>query len=145
MLIVLSLNVIVFIAIAVALFWKYRLTRDAGFHHNRGSIYKDLGEFELAIKDFDAAIGLEPLNNLSRQTRGVAKMLLGKCDSAVEDFDAVLETRTTPAPYATGGWLWAPWAGSTKPQGLRAILAPGTRQPRRFHRPGVGIQRPATV
>ena len=31
MLIVLSLNVIVFIAIAVALFWKYRLTRDAGF------------------------------------------------------------------------------------------------------------------
>ena len=31
MLIVSSLNVIVFIAIAVALFWKYRLTRDAGF------------------------------------------------------------------------------------------------------------------
>ena len=45
----------------------------------------------MAIKDFDAAIGLEPLNNLSRQTRGVAKMLLGKCDSAVDDFDAVLD------------------------------------------------------
>ena len=40
------------------------------FHHYRGMAHWELGEFDLAVSDFDTAVRLEPLSNSSRRARG---------------------------------------------------------------------------
>ena len=52
--------------------------------------HRELDEFDLAVSDFDTALRLEPLNNPSRQARGVARVMQGEYSGAISDFDAVL-------------------------------------------------------
>ena len=65
--------------------------RLAAAYHHRGHAYRELGDLERATKDFDSAIEIEPLSNLSRCARAVTKLNLGEYESALRDLDAALE------------------------------------------------------
>ena len=60
-------------------------------YHNRGAIYRDIGEFDLAIQDFNIAIDLEPGYANAYNNRGMTYGKNGKHDSAIQDFNIAID------------------------------------------------------
>lgn len=59
-------------------------------HNNRGLAYSGLGDMDLAIKDFDQAIRLEPGLAIAYNNRGFVSRDLGQLDRALEDLDQAI-------------------------------------------------------
>ena len=59
-----------------------------------------MGEFQEALRDFDAVLSLDPDSADALRGRGVALGNLGRSEEAIEDFDRSLEPgpRTTARP-----------------------------------------------
>ena len=70
----------------------------------RGGDYNHLGQYQLAIQDYDRAIQLEPDDNLSFYQRGNAYFRLGQYQRAIKDYDQAtkLEPLYSPAFYLRG-------------------------------------------
>ena len=65
---------------------------------NRGNILDIKGEYDLAIKDFDRAIQLEPKFALAYYNRGIAHFNKGDFDKAIEDYTTAIELDPQLAP-----------------------------------------------
>lgn len=59
-------------------------------HHNRGLAYKRKGEHERAIKDYDAAILLDPKYSVAYSSRGFSYDSMGEKVRALNDFDMAI-------------------------------------------------------
>ena len=64
-------------------------------YFNRGSLYEQRGDFELAISDFDVVIQSDPEAVEAYKHRGEALLKLGKRDAAIDDFRQVLKLDST--------------------------------------------------
>lgn len=67
---------------------KYHYT-----YNNRGSLYRDLGQYQRAIEDFNAAIGLKQNFATAYINRGETYFLLGQYQLAMEDFNMVIRLK----------------------------------------------------
>ena len=59
-------------------------------YNNRGAAYAVLGQYQLAIEDYDKAIQLDPEDAMAYYNRGVAYKELGRYHRAIEDYDRVI-------------------------------------------------------
>ena len=59
-------------------------------YNNRGVIYDDLGLLDAALKDFSAALLLDPSSSEAYNNRGITFAKSGKMDRAITDFDRAL-------------------------------------------------------
>lgn len=59
--------------------------------HHRGVNYESLGEYDLAIADYNAALRIDPRYSYARVSRGYAYLAKGDEDRALQDFEAVLQ------------------------------------------------------
>lgn len=57
----------------------------------RGELYQDLGDFDLAIADFTRALELQPTRDYARVARGQTLERQGKFDEAIADFTQVID------------------------------------------------------
>ncbi len=60
-------------------------------YNNRGVAYARLGEYDLAIADYTAALEISPASADFVKNRGLAYEQLGELDNALADFQAFLE------------------------------------------------------
>ncbi len=65
--------------------------------NNRGTGYSRKGEYDRAIRDFDAALRLKPDDASAFYNRGNAYAKKGEYDRAIRDFDAALRLRPDDA------------------------------------------------
>ena len=70
---------------------------DAAFYNNRGIDYRKEGKLDLAIKDFDKAIELNPDFAEAYNNRGVAYGINGQVDNAIADFNKAVGLNPTYA------------------------------------------------
>ncbi len=61
-----------------------------GALNNRGIAFKNKGDYERAIRDFDQAIGLNPNDTKALNNRGAAHMNRGDYERAIPDFDKAI-------------------------------------------------------
>jgi tetratricopeptide (TPR) repeat protein len=54
---------------------------------HRGDAYEDLGQYALAVKDYDQAIKLDPSDEAFYRDRGTAYFLVGEFARAIQDSD----------------------------------------------------------
>jgi tetratricopeptide (TPR) repeat protein len=59
-------------------------------HNNRGVAYKVKGEYDLALKDYDQAIQLDPNSASHYNNRGIIYRLKHDCDRAIADYDEAI-------------------------------------------------------
>ena len=64
--------------------------QDAMAYYNRGSMYRQLGQYERAIQDHDEAIRLDPQSTWAYHNRGIAYDELGQYERAIQDYDEVI-------------------------------------------------------
>jgi Tetratricopeptide repeat. len=68
--------------------------------NNRGVAYDEIGENELALADFSAAIQFAGLDVMPLRNRGMLRQGMGDLDAAVEDFSAAIRIAPTdPGPH----------------------------------------------
>src|SRR5208282_5114912 len=60
-------------------------------YNNRGNAYTGKGQYELAIRDYDESIKLNPNYAKSFNNRGIAYQKKGEYGRAIEDFDAAIK------------------------------------------------------
>jgi tetratricopeptide (TPR) repeat protein len=65
--------------------------RDASLYHIRGHIYRDAGQLEKSLQDFDKALELVPWIEAARSDRCVALSLLGKAEEGLRDCNEAIE------------------------------------------------------
>jgi lipoprotein NlpI len=76
-------------------------------YHDRGNAYRNKGDNDRAIQDYDQAIGLDPNNAYPYNGRGIAYQRKGDNDRAMQDFDEAI--RLDPdfaAPYNNRGVVY---------------------------------------
>ena len=59
--------------------------QDPVFYNNRGISYKEKGELDRALKDFNKALELNPDFAEAYNNRGIAYGIKGQVDEAIED------------------------------------------------------------
>lgn len=64
---------------------------DASLYHTRGLIYRDSGQFEKSLQDFDKALELVPWIESIRSDRCVTFALLDKVEEGLRDCDKAIE------------------------------------------------------
>jgi tetratricopeptide (TPR) repeat protein len=64
---------------------------DASLYHIRGHVYRDNGELEKSLQDFDKALELVPWIEAARSDRCVALSLLGKAEEGLGDCNRAIE------------------------------------------------------
>jgi tetratricopeptide (TPR) repeat protein len=64
---------------------------DASLYHIRGHVYRDNGELEKSLQDFDKALELVPWIEAARSDRCVALSLLGKAEEGLGDCNSAIE------------------------------------------------------
>ncbi|MFH1674266.1 MAG: tetratricopeptide repeat protein, partial [Pseudomonadota bacterium] len=62
---------------------------DAIAYNNRGFAYGKLGNHQQAIKDYNKAIDLDPLDAMAYSNRGFAYGILGNYQQGIEDIKVV--------------------------------------------------------
>jgi tetratricopeptide (TPR) repeat protein len=60
-------------------------------YNNRGNLWRDRGELDNAIDDFNEAIRLDPKNAAAYNNRGSARSDKNELDKAIADFDSAIE------------------------------------------------------
>ena len=63
---------------------------DGEAYFNRGEAYLNLGQYDLAAKDFEAAVKLDPEDAEAYFSRGIAYYNLGELDRAIQDYDEAI-------------------------------------------------------
>jgi len=66
-------------------------------YYRRGKLYRELGYFDRAIRDYDQAIRLRPQSANSHYYRGLANHRMGRFDRAIRDYDLVIRLKPTYA------------------------------------------------
>lgn len=64
---------------------------DASLYHIRGHVYRDNGQLEKSLQDFDKALELVPWIEAARSDRCVALSLLGKAEEGLPDCDRAID------------------------------------------------------
>lgn len=59
----------------------------------RGDAYADLGQYALAVEDYDQAIKLDPSDEAFYRDRGTAYALMGEYARAIQDYDEAISLR----------------------------------------------------
>lgn len=73
-------------------------------HAEQGHVYLHRGQLDEALREFDAAVDLDPANTLALTGRGVVRTKKGDLDGALADFDAAvrLDKKDAEALYHRG-------------------------------------------
>ncbi len=80
----------------------------AAMYESRGFEYKNKRGLDLAIVDFDQAIGLDPKNTEAHTVRGMAWQTKGDLDRAIADYDQTIRIDPMDArAHAVRGVAWA--------------------------------------
>jgi len=97
--------------------WARETTRDAAAaFYNRGHAYRNQGQFDRAIDDYDQALKLRPNFADAWNDRGVAWRLKGDNERALTDFaEAVRLNPDLPSAWFNRGATLASLASSTSP------------------------------
>ena len=74
-------------------------------YYNRGLAYANIGEYQLAIRDYDKVIELDPEHAEAYCFRGLAYDNLGDYRQAIGDYDKAIESD----PEVRSG-LYQPWS-----------------------------------
>ena len=75
--------------------------------YNRGSLYLETRQFDLAISDFDGVIALAPDRADAYNNRGLAALESGQLDASIADFSVAIELDPSVAyPYNNRGVAW---------------------------------------
>jgi tetratricopeptide (TPR) repeat protein len=69
----------------------------ASAYNNRGNAFTSEGRYDLAIRDYDQSIKLDPRFAKPFNNRGVAHQKRGEYDYAIDDFDAAISVEPTYA------------------------------------------------
>ncbi len=80
--------------------WNYEIEREPAVpraYSNRGLAYEKRGSFDLAIKDFETAIALDPLFTTAYNNRGMVFGKMGLYDKAIGDFSTAISLRPSYA------------------------------------------------
>ena len=76
-------------------------------HYNRGNVYNDNGETELAIKDYNKAIKLNPNYVYAYNNRGIVYQNNGEVNKAIEDYTTAIRLESKHGmPYYNRGEAW---------------------------------------
>ena len=76
-------------------------------YNNRGNAYRDNGEFDLALADFNTAIRLAPTYYLPYNNRGILWRERGQLDRALADYgDAIRLNPSFAFPYNNRAIVW---------------------------------------
>ena len=67
----------------------------AGLHYNRANVYRDLGEYDKAIADYDEAVRIDPKYQHAIVSRGSVRNSKGDYDRAIADLDLALKIDPT--------------------------------------------------
>ena len=82
---------------ATAFFKRTPSTQDADFFYRRGFTYMNQGQDDLATKDFDEAVRLNPNHGEIFHNRGCLYLQKGQNDLAIQDFNKVLRLNPNTA------------------------------------------------
>ncbi len=72
--------------------------------HNRGNAYNSKGQYDRAIRDYDAAIRLKPDDADALNGRGIAKFYLARFGDAIPDLKTA--ARLQPKDHYAAIWLY---------------------------------------
>ena len=67
-------------------------------YNNRGNVYRNLGQYQQAIADYDKAIELNPNDAVAHNNRGHAYADQGQYQQTIADFDKAIELDPDVAP-----------------------------------------------
>ncbi|MGA2468126.1 MAG: tetratricopeptide repeat protein, partial [Thermodesulfobacteriota bacterium] len=70
---------------------KQSESRDAEFYNNRGMAYRDKGQYDQAISDFNKALEINSKYAYAYNNRGMAYRDKGQYDQAISDYNKALE------------------------------------------------------
>jgi tetratricopeptide (TPR) repeat protein len=73
--------------------WTHVIAKEPGVslaYNNRGLTYDEMGQFDLAIQDFDRAIELAPSDHRAYSNRGMLYGKIGRIDKAIPDFEQAM-------------------------------------------------------
>mmetsp|Transcript_60465 Transcript_60465/g.141611 ORF Transcript_60465/g.141611 Transcript_60465/m.141611 type:complete len:681 (-) Transcript_60465:178-2220(-) len=80
---------------------------DEALHEARGLVYRDMGDYQTALVDFDAVIDLEPERGRHYYNRGVVYHRMGREQDAIEDLSRAIELGSTEAAvFSERGLAW---------------------------------------
>jgi tetratricopeptide (TPR) repeat protein len=77
-----------------------RNAKDGAAYESRGHIYRNLGDYENAIRDYDAALRLNPSNAFVIKNRAFANFQKGEYAAAITDYNRALRLN----PKDAGAW-----------------------------------------
>ena len=106
-------------------------------------VYRDFGEMDQGLSDFDAAIELEQNYGLAHYAKGITNLNLGEFQGALRDFDAPSSLDPDNAAALSGrASLSVAWAVTTKRRGTSAGPWPSTLATARPSWLGAGPHQP---
>ncbi|CAE7275041.1 TTC6 [Symbiodinium pilosum] len=80
---------------------------DEALHEARGLVYRDMGDYQTALVDFDAVIDLEPQRGRHYYNRGVVYHRMGREQDAIEDLSRAIDLGSTEAAvFSERGLAW---------------------------------------
>ncbi len=89
---------------------------DHKIFNNRGIAYYKLGQYEMAIQDYDDAILIDPQNAGTYYNRGFTYYDLGQYERAIQDYDEVIRLNPQDAwAYNTGVLCTATLVSTSEP------------------------------
>jgi len=81
--------------------------KDHALYERRGLVYRDQGEYERALVDFEKAIELQPENPAFYYHRGVVSLRMHRDELAIQDFNKALDLGSSmPCIYNDRGLAW---------------------------------------
>ena len=86
---------------------RYPVKDVAEAYINRGQQYYTLRNYNRAVADFTAAIGLDPYHPIAYGNRGNVKHVLGQLDAAIADYSRAIELdRGYTSAYTSRGMMF---------------------------------------
>ena len=84
-----------------------RSSSHASYYHTRGNVWKEKGEYDIAIADYSEAIRMEPGEVIHWDGRGDARRAKGEYDKAIADYgEAIRLDPKYAGAYYNRGMAW---------------------------------------